>query len=147
MDLNDIGFSNIRLPDDKNSYIYTYDPRIETFPEEVFLHEFLHSLERDMKEHGYDIPALHSNEQHGYVDQPKIGLKDWYHAYMTKTILDKTTNTYIGLYPEVYTMKPPHKSEFDYPINVSFNQEPKNVFDDIKDMIGVLIGVFKGQTV
>ena len=46
MDYYGIGFSNIRLPNDSKSYIYKYNTRINTFPEEVLLHEFLHSLER-----------------------------------------------------------------------------------------------------
>ena len=37
-------------------YIYKYDSRINAFPEEVFLHEFLHSLERNAQEYGYDRP-------------------------------------------------------------------------------------------
>ena len=56
MDLYGIGYSNIRLPNDKSSYIYTYNPSINTFPEEVFIHEFLHSLERNLKERNYNIP-------------------------------------------------------------------------------------------
>ena len=46
MDYYGIGYSNIRLPNSSKSYMYKYDSRINTFPEEVFLHEFLHSLER-----------------------------------------------------------------------------------------------------
>jgi len=144
---NDIGFSNIRLLDSNLSYLYTYNPSVMVFPQEVFIHEFLHSLERDMNESGYTIPALHSNEQHGYTVQPKIGLENWYRDYMTKRIYDKSTNTYIGLYPEVYLMKPPHKSAFQFPIEVSFNQEPQNIFNNIGDMFGVLIGLFKGETI
>ena len=56
MDLHGIGYSNIRLPNDQNSYIYTYDSRANTFPEEVFIHEFLHSLERTLTEYEYDLP-------------------------------------------------------------------------------------------
>ena len=41
MDYYGIGYSNIRLPNDSNSYIYKYNSRINQFPEEVFLHEFL----------------------------------------------------------------------------------------------------------
>lgn len=40
MDYYGIGFSNIRLPNDSKSYIYKYNTRINTFPEEVLLHEF-----------------------------------------------------------------------------------------------------------
>ena len=53
MDYYGIGFSNIRLPNDSKSFIYKYNTRINTFPEEVLLHEFLHSLERNSKE--YDM--------------------------------------------------------------------------------------------
>ena len=44
MDLYNIGFSNIRLPNDKNNYIYKYSPIVNIFPEEVFIHEFLHAI-------------------------------------------------------------------------------------------------------
>ncbi len=86
MDLNGIGFSNIRLPNDSSSYIYTYNNYVNTFPEEVFIHEFLHSLERNLKEREYPIPNLHDNEQYGYSEERLIGLKNWYQAYMTCNI-------------------------------------------------------------
>ena len=50
MELYSVGYSNIRLPNDRSSYMYTYDSSINTFPEEVFIHEFLHSLERILQE-------------------------------------------------------------------------------------------------
>ena len=65
-----IGFSNIRLPNDSNSYIYKYNSRINAFPEEVFLHEFLHSLERNADEYGYERPELHDYEKYGYENEP-----------------------------------------------------------------------------
>ena len=65
MDYYGIGFSNIRLPNDSRSYIYKYNSSINQFPEEVFLHEFLHSLERTAKEYGYNRPELHSYQQYG----------------------------------------------------------------------------------
>lgn len=66
MDYYGIGFSNIRLPNDSRSYIYKYNKRINTFPEEVFLHEFLHSLERNAEEYGYERPELHDYQKYGY---------------------------------------------------------------------------------
>jgi len=143
---NDVGFSDIRLPDSNNlSYIYTYNASIMTFPQEVFVHEFLHALERDMNETGYTIPALHSYSSYGYNSQPQIGLENWYRDYMRQKIYDKDSNTYIGLYPEVYSMKPPHKSEFQFSLEVSFNQEPKNIFDDIGNMFMVIVNLVKGS--
>ena len=143
---NDIGFSDIRLPDSNDlSYLYTYNPSIMIFPQEVFVHEFLHSLERDMNENGYTIPALHAYGQYSYTPQPKIGLENWYRDYMTQKIYNKAADTYIGLYPEVYAMKPPHESEFQFPLEISFNKEPKNVLDDIANMAHVLVGLFRGS--
>lgn len=69
MDYYGIGFSNIRLPNSSNNYIYKYDPHINTFPEEVFVHEFLHSLERTLKEYNKEIPALHDNLKYGYQEE------------------------------------------------------------------------------
>ena len=66
MDFNGIGFSNIRLPNDTASYIYTYNSYINTFPEEVFIHEYLHSLERILQERDYIIPELHDYNKYGY---------------------------------------------------------------------------------
>ena len=145
MDLYGVGFSNIRLPNDRNSYIYTYNAASMTFPEEVFIHEFLHALEREMKENGYDIPELHDNEKHGYKERSVTGLKDWYQDYMRKNVLDNNTNKHVGLDPAVYSMRPPHKSQFRYGVEVQFNQEPKNVLDEIKIIFDVFAGLFKGE--
>ena len=86
MDYYGIVFSNIRLPNSSKSYIYKYDTRINTFPEEVFLHEFLHSLERTAKEYGYERPELHDYEDYGYKNETLIGQKRWYTDYMNKNI-------------------------------------------------------------
>ena len=49
MRYDSIGFSDIRMPNDlQHSTMYKYDIRNDTFPEEVFVHEFLHSLERSL---------------------------------------------------------------------------------------------------
>lgn len=75
------GFSNIRIMQDE----YTYS-NVNTFPEEVFLHEFLHTLERNSKEYGYEVPALHDYEKYNYSDDRYDGLRKWYIAYMNGMI-------------------------------------------------------------
>ena len=110
MDYYGIGFSNIRLPNDSKSYIYKYDSRINRFPEEVFLHEFLHTLERNADEYGYERPELHAYEKYGYENEAIIGQKQWYEDYMNKEI--RTSNGYTGLPPEIYTLKPAKISNF-----------------------------------
>ena len=112
MDYYGIGYSNIRLPNNSQSYIYKYNTRINTFPEEVFLHEFLHSLERTAQEYGYEVPDLHDYETYGYKNEALIGQKEWYKDYMNKQI--KTTSGYIGLPEEIYTLKPAKNSNFEY---------------------------------
>ena len=120
MDYYGIGFSNIRLPNDSKSYIYKYNSRINTFPEEVLLHEFLHSLERNAKEYGYEIPALHDFEQYGYKNEQLTGQKKWYTDYMNCNI--SSNGTLIGLPKEIYTLKPAKQSDFKY------SYELKDVF-------------------
>lgn len=132
MDYYGIGYSNIRLPNSSKSYIYRYDTRINIFPEEVFLHEFLHSLERTSEEYGYDIPALHDYEKYGYKNQKFTGLKDWYKDYMNKNI--KTSNGYIGLPEQVYTLKPAKNSDFKYSYKIEEFHEPQNLLEDIKQL-------------
>ena len=110
MDYYGVGFSNIRLPNDSRSYIYKYDSRINAFPEEVLLHEFLHSLERNAIEYGYEIPALHDYEKYGYENEPLVGQKVWYKDYMNCNINSNAGK--IGLPEEVYTLKPAKQSDF-----------------------------------
>lgn len=47
MELYNMGFSTIRLSTNKDSYTYEYKKGINTFPEETYLHEFLHTLEKN----------------------------------------------------------------------------------------------------
>lgn len=141
MDLGGIGFSNIRLPNDKSSYIYTYDPRINTFPEEVFIHEYLHSLERILQERNYNIPALHDNEKYGYTQEKLIGLKEWYKDYMTCDIRNDEGNL-TGLDEIVYTLTPPAESDFRYSVEKEFNHEPENVIEEIRHIFNIVGGMF-----
>ena len=132
MDYYGIGYSNIRLPNSSKSYVYKYDTKINTFPEEVFLHEFLHSLERNAEEYGYEIPALHDYEKYGYKNQNLTGLEDWYRDYMNKNI--KTTKGYIGLPEQVYKLKPAKNTDFKYSYEVDEFHEPQNIIEEIKQL-------------
>ena len=133
MDYYGIGYSNIRLPNSSKSYMYKYNTRVNTFPEEVFLHEFLHSLERTATEYGYEIPALHDYEKYGYKSQSTTGLKTWYEAYMNKQI--KTSNGYIGLPQEVYTLKPAKTTDFKYSYKIEEFHEPQNIIEEIRQLL------------
>ncbi|MCI8759846.1 MAG: hypothetical protein HFJ34_01760 [Clostridia bacterium] len=134
MDYYGIGFSNIRLPNDSKSYIYKYNQRINTFPEEVFLHEFLHSLERNAEEYGYQRPALHDYQKYGYQNEILVGQKKWYTDYMNQTI--HTTQGKIGLPQEIYTFKPAKNTNFEYAYKMEeVFKEPENILEEIKELI------------
>lgn len=125
-----IGFSNIRMPNDlKHSTMYKYDIRNDIFPEEVFVHEFLHSLERNQLERGFTFPALHDNEKFGYKTQAKSGLRDWYKKYMQCDIDSTIGKT--GLDVSVYSTKPVQLSDFQYGTEVEFEVVPHNFVDVI----------------
>ena len=133
MDYYGIGFSNIRLTNSTTNALYRYDARINTFPEEVFMHEFLHSFERTLNEYGYNIPALHDNEKYGYETQIKEGLKKWYADYLNCNISSSKGLT--GLDPIVYALKPAKESNFDNATQIenAFN-EPQDFFQEIIQM-------------
>ncbi|MBO6244127.1 MAG: hypothetical protein J6O41_06165 [Clostridia bacterium] len=142
MDYYGIGFSNIRLPNDSKNYIYKYNSRVNTFPEEVFLHEFLHSLERTAKEYGYERPELHNYEQYGYRNEPLEGQKKWYKDYMNKEI--NTSNGNIGLPEDVYTLKPAKSSDFDYSYEIKEEfKQPENFIEEIRELFQNLGNKFK----
>lgn len=136
---NNMGFSNIRMPNNDKSYMYRYANGINEFPEEVFVHEFLHTLERNSKEYGYEIPALHDYEKFGYKNEKVLGLKQWYIDYMNHEIKDNSGKTY-GLDSAVYTEKPVHKSDFTYSMEIELENEPKNIIEEIR---GVFKNLFK----
>lgn len=134
MDYYGVGFSNIRLPNDSKSYIYKYNRRINTFPEEVFMHEFLHSLERNAEEYGYERPQLHDYEKYGYENEVLIGQKKWYTDYMNQNI--NTASGKIGLPPEIYTLKPAKNSNFTHSNKMEeVFQEPENIIEEIKELL------------
>ena len=127
-----IGYSNVRLPNDINSYTYKYNVLRNTFPEEVFIHEFLHTLEKNQILYGYDVPALHDYEKYGYKNEALTGQKEWYRDYMQSNV--NYNGEKIGLQSFVYTAKPVHQSDFIYSYDFSNKVyiEPKNVIDDFK---------------
>ena len=136
MDYYGIGFSNIRLPNSSKSYIYKYDTRINQFPEEVFLHEFLHSLERTAKEYEYEIPALHDYKEYGYENEYLIGQRNWYKDYMNQEI--QTSNGNVGLPNEIYTLKPAKKSNFENAQVLEVYKEPENIIEEIQGIFNNL---------
>ncbi|MFR2534682.1 MAG: hypothetical protein ACLS95_05580 [Clostridia bacterium] len=144
MAYRNIGFSNIRLPDDDTSYIYKYDYRVNTFPEEVFIHEFLHTLERNAQEYNYTIPQLHDNEKYGYSSQKLIGLKNWYQDYMNQNI-KTNTNHKIGLPKEIFKKKPVQASDFEISHRLEYFKEPQNIIEEIQIMVKRVISMFQGN--
>lgn len=143
-----IGYSNIRLPDSENNYAYKYHYRINTFPEEVYIHEFLHTLERNAEEYGYEVPALHDYTKYGYQEERLEGQKKWYIAYMNQEIEDNGKK--IGLPPEVFTYKPVHESNFKYGREMKVLKEPENfieVIRSIADRIGKLFSDYNEQVI
>ena len=131
MEYDQIGFSNIRLPDDRDSQIYQYSSN-NAFPEEVFLHELLHTLERNETENGNNIAALHDYAEYGYTNNNTYGLKEWYRAYMQNTIIGGENK---GLTDFAYKSKPVHESNFKYSTELNLLKEPSNIIEEINSIV------------
>ena len=140
MEYRGIGFSNIRLPDNDHDYIYKYDSRINTFPEEVYVHEFLHTLERNAKENGYERPKLHGNSKYGYENKVLIGLKEWYKDYMNKEI--KTSSGNIGLPSQIFNIKPVKTTDFEYSHSLNYFKEPDNIIEELNNIVERIVKLF-----
>lgn len=131
MEYKGIGYSNIRMPTSSKSYALKYDKELNQFPEEVFVHEFLHSLELNSEEYGYECPQLHSNEKYGYSEDKIKGLYNWYKDYMSCNI----KNENIGLNKEIYMYKPVHESNFENSVNLDYFEEPEGTVEIVKSLI------------
>ena len=142
MDIYGIGYSLIRINKNSNSYTYKYGITNQV-PEEVYIHEFLHTLERNMIDNGYTVPALHDYAQYGYEEKPKEGINQWYKDYMSKNIKDKTNNEYIGLEEFIYNTQPPNQDNFKYALDIEFNKEPQNLFEEILSVKNILLEFFQ----
>ena len=141
MEYRNIGFSNIRLPNSDSNYIYKYDDRVNIFPEEVYVHEFLHSLERNADEYGYERPELHDYEKYGYKNQNKTGLKQWYADYMNKEV-KSSSNGYVGLPKEIFTSKPAKTSDFAYSRQLDYFKEPENIIEELNGIFKRIVNLF-----
>lgn len=133
MEYRGLGFSNVRLPDDDKSYTYKYAPGINNFPEEVFVHEFLHTLERNAEEYEQERPELHDNYKYGYLSKSLVGLKAWYQDYMNKDI--QTENGNIGLPSDIFTKKPVKTTDFIYTHKLNELKEPENIIEELFNIV------------
>ena len=125
------GYSNIRVADSGDGDAYRYSSR-NNFPEEVFVHEFLHTLERNSQEYGYEVPALHDNKKYGYEENRTDGLKLWYSDYMCGKI--SYNGEYVGLPKKIYQYTPAQVSDFEYSNELKLLDEPKNIIEVIESI-------------
>lgn len=137
MDMYGIGYSIIRINSNSNKYTYRYGITNQA-PEEVFLHEFLHTLERNCIDSGKNIPALHDYEKYGYSEKNLNGLFEWYKDYMRRNIYDESTGNYIGLYESCYKTQPFNSDNFKHAVEIELNKEPQNIIEEINAMIKIL---------
>lgn len=131
MEYKGIGFSNIRMPTSSKSEKYVYNDKTNQFPEEVFVHEFLHSLEKNSEKYGYSVPALHDYEKYGYYSNSVTGLYDWFKAYMTSTIGSDNQ----GLSKQIYKLKPIKESNFKTSTVLDEFEDVTNIFERLKLVI------------
>ena len=128
---DNIGYSNIRISGDTiKSY---HMGSSNSFPEEVFLHEFLHTLEHNMKDLGYENTiALHDYDKYNYKNKSREGLKQWYYDYMNCNI----SSDKVSLTDEVYNTQPVTEENFrnSYEIENAFYND-RSIIETISEKI------------
>ncbi len=132
-----IGFSDIRIIEDE------YSTRTR-FPQEVLVHEFLHTLERNAEEYGYTVPELHSYEKYGYKESNSERLKKWYTDYLCGEIKDEN-GLYIGLPEEIFIYKPAKSVNFTYGKKLELLDEPYGIKDTINCIIYQIKNLFNNS--
>lgn len=137
MDIHGIGYSLIRINSNSNKYTYKFGITNQ-MPEEVFLHEFLHTLERNTMESGYEIPELHDYELYGYSEKSAESLMIWYKDYMQGKIYDEKTGEYIGLNETSYYTQPFNNDNFKYSVEITLYEDPENLFEEVQTIFKIL---------
>ena len=138
MEYNQIGFANIRLPSDSTN-VYEYS-NANLFPEEVFIHEFLHTLERNEKDNGNEVISLHDYAKYGYTESRTEGLKKWYRDYMRNEIDGGQDG---GLTDFAYSSKPIQNSNFVYSMSLDYFKEPQNIIEEIRSIVERTVKLFR----
>lgn len=131
---NQIGYSNIRIPDENNKgrYMVIYNSQTNRFPDEVFIHEFLHYIERVSNELNRPIPVLHNYKDFNYRKVTGLGLKTWYGDYMSHNVDDILHGTKVGVDKTVYHDAKLSKREFfENPKEIEFDGEPHSIAEFI----------------
>ena len=142
MHYNSLGYSNIRLPLTYNSgrHMFIYDKNINTFPEEVFVHEFLHNLERVSKDMDIDYTSIHSYQEYGYANHSVRKLKTWYTDFLNKEITNSNSNDFYGLEEDVYKYANlANASDFKNTKEIDFDNEPENIKEAIIQLKDIVI--------
>ena len=141
MHYNSLGYSNIRLPLTYNSgrHMFIYDKNINTFPEEVFVHEFLHNLERVSKDMETKYVSIHAYQEYGYANHSVRKLKTWYTDFLNKEITNSNSNDFYGLDEKVYEYaNVANANDFKSANELDFDNEPENIKEGIillKDIV------------
>ena len=134
MKYNNLGYSNIRVSNGSIGLFFT--SYTNHFPEEVILHEFLHTLEKNSIELGYPTIRLHDFKEHGYINDVKLGLKVWYRDYITNSI----KGTKNGIREKVYYTQPVSKKNFISRENVTkIIYERQNLIQKINESISKIL--------
>lgn len=137
MHYNTIGYSNIRLPKTNATgrHMFKYDRLSNTFPEEVFIHEFLHCLERVSRDNELEYVPIHNYSDYGYINEPAAKLRKWYKDFLNYRIINNEGN-FCGLNQNVYSLaNPVDNSNFINTIEVEFDKEPENFIEGVKLLI------------
>ncbi|GHU87270.1 hypothetical protein FACS1894202_01270 [Clostridia bacterium] len=105
---NSAGYSFVAFLDGDMSW-YMATTADNPYPEEVFVHEWLHQLEAFYRGKGYTFPGVDDSIIYGYKNALTIGYNGWHVYYgdiMKCTVYDSNLDKYIGMTAEMWRIKP-----------------------------------------
>lgn len=113
------------------------------YPEEVWVHEFLHGLEFFYSSMGYPMPELDNGGAYGYQRTSQVvhGWRKFYEDFLCGRVYDENTRHTAGVKPEMWRMRPhktpafwdiseiPQKKEINFAASQGwFAASPEHVF-------------------
>lgn len=85
------------------------------YPEEVYVHEWIHILDFWFENLGYKMPGADSSDSYGYVDKHH----QFYCDILTGKVLDPSSGKYIGVTKEMWAKSPLAQVNSDFELDLS----------------------------
>ena len=112
---NGAGYAFVRFLEGTDTDWYLVPTTDNPYPEEVYVHEWIHQIEGHYNAKGFSVPSADDALKYGYTDLTE-GAGGWYRFYediLSCNVLDPVTGKRIGVPGTAWADKPSHVHVWD----------------------------------